>query len=311
MALVWRKKVLLAKLETAYGIDPTLTGAANAILAQDVTIRPMEGQDVPRDLIQAYLGGQATIPAELRTVIEFSTELAGSGTAGLAPGWGPLMRGCGCAQVIVADTSVAYNPVSEAMESLYIKYWLDGTLHALRGVRGTATIGLDAQGVPRIRWTFTGIWIPPADVVPVAPTLTGFQKPLIVTDANTPDFTVNAVSLVGRSFNLNLGNQVEHRFLINKHEIEIVDRAEQLDLVCEATPLATFNPFALAEAQTLVPAAIVHGTVPGNIITISAPTCQVRRPTAYQNNQGKVEWPLNLAPLPAGNGNNQFTLTLT
>jgi hypothetical protein len=309
--MLWRKKVLLAKLEAAYGVDPVLTGAANAILAQDVTIRPMEGQDVPRNLIQAYLGGQATIPTDLRTVIEFSTELAGSGTAGLAPGWGPLLRGCGCAEVVQADTSVTYNPISDAMESLYIKYWLDGTLHALRGARGSAVIGLNAQGVPSIRWTFTGIWVAPADVVPEAPTLTGFTKPLIVSDANTPDFDVNAVSLVGRSFSLNLGNHVEHRFLVNLHEIRIVDRAEALDLVCEATALATFNPYALAEAQTLVPAEIVHGTAAGNIITITAPTCQVKRPTGYQNNQGVAEWPLNLAPLPSGAGNNQFTLALT
>ncbi|NTT88503.1 hypothetical protein HS053_21670, partial [Tabrizicola sp. SY72] len=44
----WRLQALLAKIETVYGTDPTPTGAANAILAEDVRVMPMEGQDVTR-----------------------------------------------------------------------------------------------------------------------------------------------------------------------------------------------------------------------------------------------------------------------
>ncbi|RJF70868.1 hypothetical protein [Rhodopseudomonas palustris] len=306
----FRLKVLLAKLESSYGVDPTLTGAANAILAKDVTIRPMEGQDVSRDLIQHYLGGQATIPTGLHTIIEFSTELAGSGAAGSAPAWGPLLRGCGCAEVISTGVSVAYSPISEAMESLTIKFWLGGTLHALKGARGDATLSIDAQGVPAIRWTFTGLWVAPTDVARPTPSLTAFKKPLVASAANTPSFTIDAVPLVLRSWSLKFGNKVEPRLLMGQESILITDRAETLDVVVEVTPLSVFDPHVLANAQTLTSSTIVHGVAAGNIVTVSTPACQVRRPTGYQNNQGVAERPLTLTPLPAS-GNDQFSITLT
>jgi hypothetical protein len=311
MSIFSRLKVLLAKIEGTYATDPTLTGAANAILAQNVTIKPMEGQDVPRNLIQAYLGGQATIPAGLYIVIDFDTELAGSGVAGTVPGWGVLMRGAGCAEVIVASTSVAYNPISAAMESLYFKFWLGGTLHAMKGARGDGTLGVNAQGIPSIHWTFTGLFVDPADAAAATPTLTAFQKPLIASAVNTPTFNVNSVALTLRSWSLKFGNKVEPRLLIPTEQVIITDRAESLDLVVEATALATFNPYSLAKAQTQVAANLVHGTVAGNIITLATPYCQIKRPTGYQDNQGIAEWPLSLSPLPSGAGNDQFTLTLT
>jgi hypothetical protein len=308
--IFFRKKVLLAKIEGTYGTDPTLTGAANAILAQNVTIKPMEGQDVPRNLIQNYLSGQATIPTGLHIVIEFDTEYAGSGVAGTPPGWGILMRAAACAEVIVASTSVTYTPISETMESLYLKFWLDTTLHGIKGARIDATPGINAQGIPSIRWSVTGLFVDPADAAAATPTLTGFIKPLIADNTNTPVFTVNGVSLVMRSFSFKFGNKIEPRFLIGRENVLITDRAESIDVVCEATPVGTFNPYALAKAQTRVPVVITHGITAGNIITLSAPTCQVKRPTGYQDNQGIAEWPLGLMPLPT-NGNDQFSMVLT
>ena len=78
----------------------------------------------------------------------------------------------------------------------------------------------------------------------------------------------------------------------------------------EAVPLTTFNPFALANAQTQIAANIVHGTVAGNIATIAMPTAQVLRPAGYENQQNILEWPLRLTPLPSA-GNDQFSITLT
>jgi hypothetical protein len=310
-SIKWKSKVLLAKIEGTYGVDATPTGVANAILATNVELTPMDGDDVSRDLEFPYPGAQATIPTALRTVIAFDTEIAGSGTAGVAPKWGPLARACGMAEVTVADTSVTYNPISGTMESLSFYFWIGSTRYIFKGARGGGVVGLTAQGVPRIRWTFMGLFTLPAEAAPATPTLAGFIKPKLVTHANTPSFTVNGVSLVMRSYSLNLGCDVQPRLLIGREEILIVDRAETLDVVVEATPLTTIDPFALANAQTLVPVTIVHGTVAGNIATIAAPTCQVKRPTGLQNNQGVKEWPLSLTPLPSAAGNDQFSIALT
>lgn len=306
-----RLMVLLAKPEATYGVDPTLTGNANAILAKNVSIRPMEGEDVPRNLIRSYLSGEATIPAGLRGVLEFDTELVGSGTAGVVPGWGVLARGAGCAEVIEADESVTYSPISEGMESLYLKFWLHSTLHAFAGARGSGIVNVDAQNIPFVRWTFTGLWLDPAEVARPAISVAAFKKPAVAAKANTPTFTVNGTTLVMRSTRFDLGCRVEPRLMANEEQIIISDRAETADIVVEATPLSAFNPYNLAKLQTQVPLAIAHGTEAGKIVTINAPNCQLRRPTGVQDNQGIAEWPLSLAPLPTDAGNDQFSIVLT
>jgi hypothetical protein len=58
----------------------------------------------------------APIPTLEEGVVEFDVDLVGSGTAGTAPAWGPLIQACAFAEVIVASTSVTYNPVSSGLQ---------------------------------------------------------------------------------------------------------------------------------------------------------------------------------------------------
>ena len=305
----YRKMLLLSKRESTYATDPTLTGAANAVLAKNVTINPMEGQDLNRDLILPYLGNQGMIPAGLYSTLQFDTEIAGSGTAGVAPAWGELMRGAGFAETILEDTSVSYNPISDSMESLYQKFWVGSTLHVLRGVRGNGTVTKDAQGIPIIRWQMWGLYVDPSEATPATGTFSAYKKPLVVNKENT-SFSVADIPLVMRNFSFDFANQVEPRLLVNKENIELVDRAERINLVVEAVPVTTLDIYGKARRQETVECEIVHGKTAGNICTINAPSCQILRPTGYQNNQGIAEWPLVLAPQPVS-GNDQFTLTLT
>jgi tail tube protein len=306
----WKSKVLLAKIEATYGLDPAPTGVANAILATDVVLAPMEGDDVSRNLERPYLGGQETIPVALHSTLTFSTELAGSGAAGTAPLWGVLARACGCAEVITAGVSVAYSPISLSMESVTFYFWIGTVKHVMKGARGKPVSTLNAQGIPVIRWTFMSLFTMPVDAAQAVPTLAAWQEPLVATKANTPTFTINGVALVLRSFTFDFGNDVQQRLLVGKEEILIVDRAETLACQVEAVALATFNPFALAQARTLVPVNIVHGTVAGNIVTIAAPTAQVQRLSGYENQQNVLEWPLRVDPKPNA-GNDQFSITCT
>ncbi|WP_315742838.1 MULTISPECIES: phage tail tube protein [unclassified Bradyrhizobium] len=310
MPIYWRKQVLLAKIEATYGTDPALTGALNAILAKNVSIQPMDGSDVSRDLVTPNFGNQPSFTAEEHVTITFDTELAGSGTAGTAPAWGPLLRACGCAEVIVATTSVTYTPITDNIESAYFKFWMGGTLHAIKGARGSAKLTANAQGIPIISWTFMGLWVAPSEVSAAVPTLTAFKKPVIVNKTNTPTFTVNSVPLVMRNFTFDMANQVEPRMLVGSESVLITDHREQIDFTCEAVPVSTLDPYALAKAATTVPVSLVHGTVAGNIATLSVLTAQFKRPTGYQQNQGIAEWPLSMTALPNA-GNDQFSLALT
>jgi hypothetical protein len=306
----WKSKVILAKIEGSYGVDPTPTGGANAMLMTGVTFTPMEGEDVSRDLEFPYLAAQGKIPVGLRCRLRGKVELVGSGAAGTAPAWGPLLRACGVAETIDAGVSVAYTPITDSMESVTLYFWIGSTKQVVKGVRGTATLRFTAQQIPYIEFDLVGLYGDPAEASPATPTLTGFKKPVIVSKANTPTFTVNSVSLVMRELILALGNQVEPRLLQGSESIIIPDRSETISARVEAVPVSTFDPFALAKAQTSVALSLVHGTAAGYIATLAAPYCQVGRLTGYENQQNILEWPLPLIPLPSA-GNDQWSLTLT
>lgn len=310
MAIKWRTKILLAKIETSYGVDAAPTGAANAILATDVTLTPMEGTDVSRDLERPYLGAQATIPAELHQKLSFKVEMAGSGAAGTAPAWGPLLRACAVAQVISAGVSVAYNPVSEAHESLTLHLWIGDTRYVLKGARGTAKISIGAQAIPYLEFSFTGLFAQAAETARATPVLTAFQKPLLATSANTPVFTLGGTAFVLRSLMFDLGKQIENRFLIGSEAVLISEKAEAIEAKVEAVTLTAFDPYAKALAQDAVALVLTHGTVAGNIASLGVPSAQMQRPQGLENAQNILEWPLRLVPLP-NTGNDQWTLTLT
>lgn len=308
--MFFRKKALLAKIETTYGTDATPTGAANAVLANDISIEPMQGADQDRGHDTVYLGANATIPYDLHQVLSFKVELAPSGAAGTAPAWGPLLRACGVAETITPTTSVVYNPISDAFESLTGCLHIDGHLFKLLGARGNCDLTLNASGIPYLEFTFTGLWTKPADASLPTPTLTAFQKPRIASNANTPTFTIGSEDHVLRNFKLGFGNQVEPRFLVNREEIMIVDRSETIEAQIEATALSSLDPYALARDQETVALVLAHGNTAGNIATLSVPAAQMMRPGAPTEAQGITEWPLNLTPLP-DTGNDQWTLTLT
>lgn len=313
MAIRWRSKIILFKPEASYGTDP-VPAAGNGILMTNVGFKPMEGQDVSRDLELPYLGAQELMPVGLHCVLTGQVELVPSGAAGTAPAWGPLLRACGCSENIVAATSVTYAPITDNHESGYIYFWIGGTRHKVAGVRGDAVIRANAQGIPRIELTLTGLYAGVAEAARVAPTLTAFKRPRVVTKANTPSFSINSVDMVMRNFALAFRNQVQPRLLVGKEEVLIVDRADQISTQVEAVPLTTLDPYDLADAEeaaTLIPVSLVHGTAAGYISTLSAPTCQLQRPTGFANEQGVTEWPLTLNALPSGSGNNQWSLALT
>jgi len=304
----WKKKAILAKIEETYGTDPTPTGSADAILATNVTLNPMEGEDVSRNIERPYFGGQEMIVVGLYATLTFDVEMVGSGELGTAPGWGVLMRMCAMAETITADTSVEYDPVTDSLESGTIYINIDGTLHKLLGTRGTFVATLNAQGIPVWRFTFTGLFVQPTDTAAPTVDLSAFQSPQAATKANTPTFTVGGVAMRMRTFELNRGAQVERRFLINYEAIEIVDAIESASCTVEAVPVATYNPYTAPYGDP-VAIALVHGTVAATRVKIDIPRAKQRRP-GYANQQNIVEWPLSFDPLP-DEGNDGFKITLS
>lgn len=308
MPKFWRSKTILAKIETTYGTDSVPTGAANAILCSDVTYAPMEGEDVSRNLERTFFGAQPTVPVGLRCVLSFSVEAVGSGTAGTAPGLGPLLRMCGAAQVVTAGTKVEYTPVTDNPESGTLYFDVDGTRHVMLGARGSFIYRLNAQGIPVYAFTITGLFALPTEQTKPTPVYTAFQAPQVATTANTPVFTVGATALKLRSFEFNLGNEITPRLLIGSNSILITDRNESLTCQVEAEALTTYNPFQQAQNAAQAAVSLQHGTVAGRRVKLDLPYALQQRLTGYENQDGILEWPLAFSPQPSA-GNDQWKFT--
>lgn len=307
--MFWNKKALLAKIETTYGTDPTPTGAANAILATNVSLNPMEGEDVSRNLERPFFGGQENLPVGLHSTLTFDVEMVGSGTLGEAPGWGVLMRACAVAEVITADTSVEYTPISDALESATIYINIDGVLHKVLGARGTFQARVNAQGIPVFGFSFTGLFAQPTSTALPTVDYSGFQAPQVATSVNTPLFTVGATGLILRDFTFDRAAQVERRFLIGSEQVLITGAQETLAVQVEAVALATYNPYTAPTGNT-VAIALTHGTVAEKRVNWTFGQAKQRRP-GYANQQNIVEWPLTFDLLPTSAGDDQWKIELS
>lgn len=297
MAKLYRKKVLLAKTEVTYGLDPTPTGAANAILTKDLTINLMQGNTVERNVDRPILGGDVAIHVAPYTTLSFGVELASSGTAGTAPAWGPLLQACGFGETISAGTSVTYAPVSTGFKSCTLYFHIDGLLHKLTGARGTVSFSLAPGGLPLMNFTFTGLRNAPSDTALPTPTLTAFQTPLGVNKANTPTFTLHGFSATVEKFDIDVANEITYRNVIGEESVQLVDRKPSGSVSLEEQALATKDFHTLVTASTLGALQLIHGTTAGSIIQIDAPKVQLLSPS-YSDSNGvlMLDLKLNLTP---------------
>ncbi len=307
MAKKERNQVILAKIETTYGTDSTPTGGANAILATNIQAEPILGTEVSRDLLLPYLGNQGMVLSGTYGRVRFEVEVAGAGAAGTVPKYGPLLRGCGMAEVITAGTDVAYNFVSSAEEALTLWFFKDGIKHVLLGARGSFTIEGAPNTIMRYVFTFTGLLGTISDASMPAVTLTGFIKPVPVNKANTT-LTLHGHAGPCESFSFDSGIEIAPRLLINAEKIEISDRMASGSVVFETASLATVNWFAKALANETDDMAIVHGVTAGNIVEFNAPKVQVGRPTYGATNKiMNNSIPLMFLP---NTGNDEFEIVV-
>jgi len=307
MAKLFRKKILLAKVETTYGVDPTPTGAANAILTKDLTINLMQGNTVERNVDRTTLGADQAIHVAPYTTVSFSVEMQSSGAAGTAPALAPLLQGCGFSETIVASTSAAYSLVSTGFKSLTLYFSIDGLLHKLTGARGTVAFALDPGGLPYLNFTFTGIRSAPSDTALPTPTLTAFKTPLPVNKANTPTFSLHGFAATVEKFSLDLANEITYRNVVGDESVMLVDRKPAGSISIEEQALATKNFHDICVNSTLGALQMVHGTTAGSIVQIDAPKVQLLSPT-YADSNGVLMLNMNMVLTPNA-GDDELVLT--
>lgn len=316
MALLARKRVILAKIETTYGTDPTPTGSANAILVRNLDVTPLDAEIVSRDLVRPYYGNYDQLIAAQKVGVSFEVELQGSGTAGTAPAYGPLLRACGLSETVSAGVKVDYKPVSASFDSatIYVQVQQDvagsSPLHKIKGCRGNVEFVLNAKAIPVARFTFTGLYEAVVDAAVISATYTAFKTPLPVNQANTPTFSFFSYSAVASSFNLNLNNEVVYRNLINQETVMLTDRKAGGTVVFDAPTISTKDFFAAAMGSALGNMSIIHGSTAGSIVEFGATgTVDIANPS-YAEADGIVQLSIPYVLVPTSAGNDEFTITI-
>lgn len=290
------KLAMLHKIETTYGEDATPT-AAEALIASNVTISPLEGQEVSRDLMLPYMGMQGIVLAGIYGRVEFDLEIAGSGVAGTPPKVGSILRVAGFAETATIGTDVTYEIIEDAVESGSLYFISDKVQHVLLGGQASIAPSFSPSSIPRFRVTYLGLLGTITDVVSMpAVTTAGWTTPETVSMDNT-EMELHGWPSVAESLSIDLGNTLTPRFLIGDEKILISDRKTTGTAVVEARSLVEVNWFDIALKRTRGSLTLTHGKTAGNIVEITAPAVEIGRPTQGQTD-GIINYslPLSLCP---------------
>lgn len=303
----WKKKAILIKDEAQYGVDAAPTGALNWFEARNVTLTSFEAETADRNIEMPYMGNGGKVLVGIWSKLSFQVALAGSGTLGTAPKFGPMLLALGFAETITPATSVVYNLVSEGIGGLTAYVNIDGTLYKLIGCRGDVKATLNAKGIPVLQVDLTSFYTAPvADVMPVVDR-TGWTFEQAVTGTNTGKITLGAVDLAFSAFEWGLGNQVARIDLAGpQREVAITDRKPTSTFTVLAPDLATFNPYDLAANATPLVLSNTHGTVPGQKAKVDIKGGIVG--VSEDQVEGMLAYKLTFEPRPVV-GNDEITLT--
>lgn len=300
-----RKKIIVAKVESTYGVDST-PSAADAIKTSNLSVQILQGDKVSEQVDRPTLGNDEQYHVAPNTKVTFDVYLRGSGAAGTVPNISAVLRACGMQEVINAGTSVKYSPVSDNFESSTLKYNLDGTQYALLGARGSWQLEMSSKGLPMLKFEFTGLGVEGAAAPAPSPNFSSLPVPVAMEEART-EFSIGAFQGKLHSISANISNSVVHRNLVNDESVMITDRAPSGNITIDMPTIAEWDFEADVRSNTKKVVSIAHGKTAGNIVEIDMPNVQVHGPS-FGDADGISTLDLELNLLPSS-GDDEISLT--
>lgn len=277
-----RKSVVLAKLETAKGVDAS-PGAADGILVSDLSIT-VNGNILTRAFLRDTISPQGHIIGAKDVELSFSTEIKSSGTsnvggAGDAAQIDPLLRAAGLKRTDTAEASpgagdgnITYDPISSSFESASVYAFWDGLRIKVLGAQTNLEIDLLAGEFGRFIWTVRGEYQRPTDNAAPASITYDTQDPPVI---QSLAFTMGVSSLIAQQLNLNLNNEFAVRPDLNAvdgvRDIRITARNTGGSFNPETEKEADFAFFSRWENATLNALTATVGATGGNIFQATAP----------------------------------------
>jgi hypothetical protein len=279
-----KKTVIAALLASISDPDAQPTGA-DAILVTDMNITPLDAQNIDRKVVRGGFGASEQLVGPASVKINYTVELAGSGTPGTAPAWGKLLRACSVAEHVYDDPPrVEYVPVSEEQESINKSYYDDGVLHKVLTAVGEFSLSAKAGEIPKLTFDWTGL-----DGGVSEANTTGnyaaWKKPVPITKANVIDITLGAAYAAGvltggteytsTGLDMKAGNQVQFDALASQETTDVVDRESTGSIELQLSAAEEVAMAAKVKANETTSLAFTIGLVAGNKIIFFAPRVQL------------------------------------
>ena len=293
MARKFSKKILAFAPETSYGVDAIAGGTPHYVLGREVIITPMAGESKALEYDNGKLGNSAEVVTELYTTLEFGCDFSASADPASPAPWSGLLASC-LRRIDAGEDEVVYALDDDSIASNTFYFYMDGTLHAIVGARGSMKLSMVAKDFPKLTFSFRGLHVSPkAQALPVA-NFSAWQTPLKVGAAET-SATLDGKAIKMISFEYDQANQVIHQEYVGHEEVMITDYQPTATMVLEAPTLQAFDLFALAEAGSTVALIISHGSA-GNQVRFESSAMQIGRPT-YAEQEGTLTYSLPLRPI--------------
>lgn len=308
---VIRKTGIQFKLETTYGTNPGSWAATDFLQIKDASFN-IDRDLVPRGLIRPYLGTSEDLIGTRKATVKFTAELAGSGTKDVAPAWGKLLRACGFAETVVTGSRVEYTPISDAMESASMRYFIDGIMFVSVGVRATGMLRLNAYGIPEIEIEAQGYDTAASELSLPSTNFSAWKAPIVITDANSADIRFGGAYSAGaitggtvypsKGLEIDLGNTLTHQKILGGEAIKITDRNVSGSCTVAMTA-ATENTWRTdLNANTMTSCGFKIGTADGYKLAIFGGNVQRVNPTQVDDaGSYMVKTDLKFVPTAAGN----------
>lgn len=311
MPRIYQRAQIAVKKETTYGTD-AVPVAADVILVKEVKFEVVTNP-LDRDILDASLSRFDHVLGLTYAKLNFKTELKGSGTAGTAPEWGPLIQACSFTETIVPIISVTYIPNSDVNPaSCTIYFNADGMRHRMTGCRGTFKLSAKANNYAEMEFEIWGLFNSVTDTSPILLPVVDSTLPVVSKGCG---FTIGGYDPVTSNLEIDIANQLYVFEDLNAttgiNSIRITGRKPKGKLEVEAVLEATENYWADWEANLHKTIDLAWNGGAGNIVTLTGHAQHVK--IDYKNDNGvlKYDMELNIPRSSASVGDSEFTIALT
>ena len=313
MPRIVRKTAILLKIETTQGVDAAPTGAANALNVAELSVTPLDAQNIPLDYVRTYFGNSVNLVGSASKKCSFKVFLAGSGAAATPPAWSPAFVACANAETtgLITPARVEWLPATDLLKTCTIYYHDDGVLHKLLGAFGMWMLSAKSGEAPYLKFDFIGQDGGDTAVANPTTVLTAWREPVPITKANVVDIklgcTYAAGALAGGTvyntsgLTLESGNAVAFAPLLNAEAVVLTDRKVKGKVSFDLSAAQEVANMASVKTNVVQSLGFEIGLVTGNRIMLHLPAVQLTNPTKEEFNGSRlIAYDLQVNPV-AGN----------